>query len=161
MCGIYCLGARAGAVSGALVWFSFVCLVMIFSGFINRGQHGPGTDESPECRAEKIDGVKTASVNTVPLSSMRKSSRICNQPHLNWQKSVRPTKDESMVRIPVSPKNGMLHEPDWLGVKCRFSHWAGLIVRTWYSFRNCEKIKNDKISRNQGRNDSNKNYQYQ
>jgi len=72
-----CLGRRAGAVSGALVWFSFVCMVIIFSGFINRGQHGPGTDESPECRAEKIDGVKTASVNTVPLSSTRKSSRIC------------------------------------------------------------------------------------
>jgi len=46
-------GGRTLAALGALA--GFVVLVMMFSILINRSQRGPGTDKSPERRAEKME----------------------------------------------------------------------------------------------------------
>jgi hypothetical protein len=46
-------GARTVSALGAPT--DFAVLVMIFSIFFNRCQHGPSTEESPERRAEKME----------------------------------------------------------------------------------------------------------
>jgi hypothetical protein len=49
---MHCLGACR--VSGLEELASFVSLVMMFSFVISRGQLSPGTDKSPERRAENM-----------------------------------------------------------------------------------------------------------
>ena len=81
-------GVRTAAALSAFA--DFVVLVMMFSILINRSQRGPGTEESPERRAEKMEHCKKVrpyrqyhSVQRAsPVVSAARRTRTLNDLHL-------------------------------------------------------------------------------